>query len=34
VFEIQPRDQAAGITEGSQVAKIVRVVSTVDYILR
>lgn len=34
VFEILPRDQAQGITEGSQVAKIVRVVSTVDYILR
>lgn len=34
VFEILPRDQAQGISEGSQVAKIVRVVSTVDYILR
>jgi len=34
VFEILPRDQAQGITEGSQVAKIVRVVTTVDYILR
>ena len=34
LFEILPRDQAQGITEGSQVAKIVRVVSTVDYILR
>ncbi len=34
VFEILPRDQAQGITEGSQVAKVVRVVSTVDYILR
>jgi hypothetical protein len=34
VFEILPRDQAMGISEGSQVAKIVRVVSTVDYILR
>ncbi len=34
VFEILPRDQAQGITEGTQVAKVVRVVSTVDYILR
>lgn len=34
VFEILPRDQAEGMSEGSQVAKIVRVVSTVDYILR
>ena len=34
VFEILPRDQAQGISEGSQVAKIVRVVSTVEYILR
>jgi hypothetical protein len=34
VFEILPRDQAQGISEGSQVAKVVRVVSTVDYILR
>ena len=34
VFEILPRDQAQGIDEGSQVAKIVRVVSTVEYILR
>ena len=34
VFEILPRDQAQGIAEGSQVAKIVRVVSTVEYILR
>jgi hypothetical protein len=34
VFEILPRDQAQGISEGSQVTKIVRVVSTVDYILR
>ena len=33
-FEILPRDQAQGISEGSQVAKIVRVVSTVEYILR
>ena len=34
VFEILPRDQAQGISEGSQVAKTVRVVSTVEYILR
>jgi hypothetical protein len=34
VFEILPRDQAQGINEGSQVSKVVRVVSTVDYILR
>ncbi len=34
VFEILPRDQAQGITEESQVAKTVRVVSTVDYFLK
>ena len=34
VFEILPRDQAQGISEGSQIAKVVRVVSTVEYILR
>src|SRR5262245_9764112 len=34
VFEILPRDQAQGIGEGSQVAKVVRVVSTVEFILR
>lgn len=34
VFEILPRDQAQGMAEGSQVSKIVRVVSTVEYILR
>lgn len=34
IFEILPRDQAQGMSEGSQVAKIVRVVSTVEYILR
>jgi hypothetical protein len=34
VFEILPRDQAQGISEGSQVAKVVRIVSTVEYILR
>jgi hypothetical protein len=31
VFEILPRDQAAGITEESQVRKRVRVVTTVVY---
>lgn len=31
VFEILPRDQAAGITEESQVIKRIRVVSTVVY---
>lgn len=34
VFEILPRDQASGITEESQVMKVVRVVSTVDFVLR
>lgn len=34
VFEIQPRDQAPGISEESQIGKTVRVVSTVDYFLR
>lgn len=34
VFEILPRDQAEGITEESQIAKIVRVVSTIDYALK
>jgi hypothetical protein len=34
VFEILPRDQAQGITEASQIDKTVRVVSTVEYILR
>ena len=34
IFEILPRDQAQGMSEGSQVAKVVRVVSTVEYILR
>jgi hypothetical protein len=34
VFEILPRDQAPGILEQSQIAKTVRVVSTVDYFLR
>jgi hypothetical protein len=34
VFEILPRDQVPGISEETQVAKIVRVVSTVEYFLR
>jgi hypothetical protein len=34
VFVILPRDQASGISEESQVNKIVRVVSTVEYFLR
>ena len=34
VFEILPRDQAAGISEESQVVKTVRVVTTVEYELR
>lgn len=33
VFQILPRNQAAGITEESQVAKTVRVVSTIEYFL-
>ena len=33
VFEIQPRDQAMGIMEGSQLHKTLRVVSTIDYYL-
>jgi len=33
VFEIQPRDQAMGIMEGSQLHKTLRVVSTIDYFL-
>jgi hypothetical protein len=33
MFEIQPRDRAQGITEESQLAKTLRVVSTVDYSL-
>ena len=31
IFEILPRDRAQGITEAGQLAKSVRVVSTVDY---
>lgn len=34
MFEILPRDQAPGIEEGTQLAKTVRVVSTVEYFLR
>ncbi|MGH7663287.1 MAG: SIMPL domain-containing protein [Gemmatimonadaceae bacterium] len=34
VFVILPRDQAAGITEESQIVKTVRVVSTIEYFLR
>jgi hypothetical protein len=34
VFEILSRDEAPGINESSQIAKIVRVVSTIDYYLR
>ncbi len=34
VFEILPRDQAPGINESSQIAKLVRVVATIDYYLR
>jgi hypothetical protein len=34
VFVILPRDQAAGISEESQVEKTVRVVTTVDYYLK
>ena len=33
VFEILPRDQAPGIVEASQIAKVVRVVATIDYYL-
>lgn len=34
MFEILPRDQAPGISEESQIAKIVRVVSTIEYFLK
>ena len=34
VFVILPRDEAPGVSEGSQVSKRVRVVSTVDYFLK
>jgi uncharacterized protein len=33
-FEILPRDQTQGITEASQVVKTVRVVATVQYLLK
>lgn len=33
VFEILPRDQAPGMTEGGQIAKTVRVVATIEYSL-
>jgi hypothetical protein len=34
VFEILPRDQIQGLTEGSQLQKTLRVVATVDYWLK
>jgi uncharacterized protein len=34
VFEIAARDQSPGITQESQIAKVVRVVSTVEYFIR
>jgi uncharacterized protein len=34
VFVILPRDQAPGVTESGQLQKVVRVVSTVQYILK
>jgi hypothetical protein len=34
VFEILARDQAPGISESSQIAKVVRVVATIDYYLK
>jgi Uncharacterized protein conserved in bacteria len=34
IFEILPRDQAPGITQESEIAKIVRVVATIDYYLK
>jgi len=34
VFEILPRDQAPGISEPSQIAKVVRVFATIDYYLK
>ena len=33
IFEILPRDQAPGISEGNQILKTVRVVSTIEYLL-
>lgn len=34
LFEIRPRDEAMGIQEWSQIRKTVRVVATVEYLLR
>jgi hypothetical protein len=34
LFVILPRDQAPGVNESSQLQKIVRVVSTVQYFLK
>jgi hypothetical protein len=34
IFEILPRDQAAGVQQENQLMKTVRVVSTVEYYLR
>jgi hypothetical protein len=34
IFEILPRDQGPGMMESGQIAKIVRVVSTIDYYLK
>jgi len=34
VFEILPRDQAPGIMESTQLQKTLRVVTTIDYLLR
>jgi len=33
LFQILPRDAAPGISEASQIAKQVRVVSTIEYLL-
>jgi hypothetical protein len=34
VFEILPRDPAPGVMEQNRIEKTVRVVSTVEYLLR
>jgi hypothetical protein len=34
LFEIRPRDEAMGIQEWSQIRKTVRVVATVEYLLK
>jgi hypothetical protein len=34
VFQILPRDRAPGISEGSQINKTLRVVSTIEYYLK